>query len=128
MKKPDGMTTPLHDVAETYGLNNLWVALRVDVRGRRPGAVRPAIQGELARTHFARRLLDLWPRYFVGPTHGPVVLERHLIPDQGSGRDVLQVGAFFEELIEQRSQRVAHVLPQTLWGLDLVQNDVLPET
>ena len=29
-----------------------------------------------------------------------VVLERHAIPHQGAVSDVLQVGAFFEELIE----------------------------
>src|SRR5262249_23685591 len=39
---------------------------------------------------------------------GAVVLEGDAIPDQRAGRDVSEVGALFEELIEQRSQRVVH--------------------
>jgi hypothetical protein len=51
---------------------------------------------------------------------GCVVLERHAIPHERAVGDVLQVGALFEELIEQRSQRVVHVNLQTLRWMDLL--------
>jgi hypothetical protein len=88
----------------------------VGVDRHRPDAALPLVNHERLKAGLRGQ------RRRVVCERGAIVFECDPIPNQRRGRDVLEVSALFQELIDQRCQRVVHGSLQTVWRMELVRH------